>query len=624
MRNLTIALIILNNSLFSQTTPCVDSSTRFLIHAGSLKISLGDTEVLTDSSVFITGTIRDGSPGNRDLFICRLDKNNNIIFSKKINDYTGFPQKLYECRNGDILLTSITVNNSGSGNLYIPWLFRFTRSGDIIWQKQIEATGVPYTWAGRFEAVSENDAGNIYFGFIGNAETNVGDGAYTGYYYIYKFTSTGSNIWRTTLAQNENAQNMINAINEKNGIVSVITQQYSSANSSCHVTNAKTIGLFKLSDVNGIFISSKVYCLNFNSTGCFGVWDSYRNSAIFLPNNKILICGGISLCDYSQRLFTLETDGDFNILKSFRYRYGVSYAISNASSFVERFEQVSLYTRGYNGNNFLYASIAPGGNFIRQRKLELNNGTLNSIGPGKFAFRSPDQFLILSNLSQDNNEVLQVMEFKGNNSGTADCTGKDTSFITSEPHTVIPIAFSFDMIRTEMVSALSSNFSVSGLSFLRTEICSSVSICDSLKISGNNAVCLDNPAQIFTVTRNPQCNKLPEWKFDTSAVQLLQKINDTVVQLKFKRAWQGYLYAWSNSCGSLLDSFFVKVSASPGPVNFGKDTTYCGPVILNAGESYNNYSWQDNSTNISYTVTGPGTYFVSATDICGNIFRDTI
>jgi gliding motility-associated-like protein len=101
-------------------------------------------------------------------------------------------------------------------------------------------------------------------------------------------------------------------------------------------------------------------------------------------------------------------------------------------------------------------------------------------------------------------------------------------------------------------------------------------------------------------------------------------MNDTTVKVKFKKAWQGYVYAYSNSCGNLLDSFFVKVFPPPAPLYLGRDTTFCSPVNLSAGTGFINYSWQDNSSNNNFTVTGPGKYFVSATDNCGNTFSDSI
>jgi PKD repeat protein len=61
----------------------------------------------------------------------------------------------------------------------------------------------------------------------------------------------------------------------------------------------------------------------------------------------------------------------------------------------------------------------------------------------------------------------------------------------------------------------------------------------------------------------------------------------------------------------------VTATIYPVPaVNLGPDVTVCSnvPVTLNAGGSYT-YLWDNGSTNITRTVTAPGTYFVTVTGV---------
>ena len=139
-----------------------------------------------------------------------------------------------------------------------------------------------------------------------------------------------------------------------------------------------------------------------------------------------------------------------------------------------------------------------------------------------------------------------------------------------------------------------------------------------------DSICLNNPEQTFLVVRNPQCNKVPEWRIDTSAIFYMNPVNDTTVRIKFKRTWQGWLYAYSNSCSTLLDSFYIKVFPSSAAVNIGQDTSFCSPVVLDAGSDFPAYLWQDNSTNRFYTVNSPGLYYVRITDYCGIVYTDSI
>ncbi len=79
----------------------------------------------------------------------------------------------------------------------------------------------------------------------------------------------------------------------------------------------------------------------------------------------------------------------------------------------------------------------------------------------------------------------------------------------------------------------------------------------------------------------------------------------------------------SSGCTS-SDSIHVAVRADS--INLGNDTTVCSgnTVVLNAGNSFVSYLWQDGSTGQTFTVTQSGTYNVSAADQYGCTAKDTI
>jgi gliding motility-associated-like protein len=68
----------------------------------------------------------------------------------------------------------------------------------------------------------------------------------------------------------------------------------------------------------------------------------------------------------------------------------------------------------------------------------------------------------------------------------------------------------------------------------------------------------------------------------------------------------------------------VSVYANP-IVSLGKDSILCqgGDKILNAGQDYSQYVWNDGSTNATLTVTKPGKYWVAVTDQHGCMASDT-
>ena len=80
----------------------------------------------------------------------------------------------------------------------------------------------------------------------------------------------------------------------------------------------------------------------------------------------------------------------------------------------------------------------------------------------------------------------------------------------------------------------------------------------------------------------------------------------------------------TNPCGSVRDS--IDINYSLLEVNLGNDTVLCEgeSLELNAEISGGNYSWHDNSTANLYFVTGPGLYWVQATDTYGCSNSDSI
>ncbi len=79
-----------------------------------------------------------------------------------------------------------------------------------------------------------------------------------------------------------------------------------------------------------------------------------------------------------------------------------------------------------------------------------------------------------------------------------------------------------------------------------------------------------------------------------------------------------------NGC-SYTDTIMVNVKQNK-KVNIGNDTLVCSnsSLILNAFDvTYQNYLWQNASTNSFYTVNAPGTYIVQATNFNGCISKDT-
>jgi len=73
------------------------------------------------------------------------------------------------------------------------------------------------------------------------------------------------------------------------------------------------------------------------------------------------------------------------------------------------------------------------------------------------------------------------------------------------------------------------------------------------------------------------------------------------------------------------DSIFLNLIPSP-EINLGNDTVFCqgNSIILSPGAGFQNYLWQDNSTQPSFTVTESGLYWVEVGNEFGCTSRDSI
>ncbi|MBL7767032.1 MAG: gliding motility-associated C-terminal domain-containing protein [Chitinophagaceae bacterium] len=73
-------------------------------------------------------------------------------------------------------------------------------------------------------------------------------------------------------------------------------------------------------------------------------------------------------------------------------------------------------------------------------------------------------------------------------------------------------------------------------------------------------------------------------------------------------------------CGVLMDTIQVNYNYSPA-IQLGADTVLCTGDTLILSSGLNNvwpHVWQDNSTDTSFVVTGPGIYWVNVTNSCGS------
>jgi gliding motility-associated-like protein len=159
-----------------------------------------------------------------------------------------------------------------------------------------------------------------------------------------------------------------------------------------------------------------------------------------------------------------------------------------------------------------------------------------------------------------------------------------------------------------------------------TIVCSSISTCNTIKITGPGAVCRLNEDYVFKAERNLSCTIRPLWNYDTAYVSL-QRLTDSTITISFKKTGSTWIRSKLNAgCKFYEDSLLVDIQKSPVSFTLGNDTLFCpgDSIMLNAGRGFRTYRWQDGSTDSVFVVKTPGKYFVQVDNSCGDVNADTV
>jgi gliding motility-associated-like protein len=181
-------------------------------------------------------------------------------------------------------------------------------------------------------------------------------------------------------------------------------------------------------------------------------------------------------------------------------------------------------------------------------------------------------------------------------------------------------------VKVKNDSATLSNFSlnVQPLTLKIDKLCSAISTCNSLKIIGDTNTCTSQVR--LTGRRNPQCRLPVKWTVLEGSPVTYSAVTDSATTINFTQAGNYKIEASiAGSCSNLADTIVVHVSLA-ATTNLGKDTSLCNTdsLLLRLNGSFKSITWQDGSSNLTFNVKQPGTYFVQAEAVCGGISRDTI
>lgn len=156
--------------------------------------------------------------------------------------------------------------------------------------------------------------------------------------------------------------------------------------------------------------------------------------------------------------------------------------------------------------------------------------------------------------------------------------------------------------------------------------CNSTPLCNQFNLNDLSNVCQLNTDYAIRYDRNAGCNLQPFIQADTSMI-LIKQVTDSTIIVQFKKNGVTRLKGLLNTgCSFYSDSIDISIQEVPISIYLGADTSLCpGDTLhLSAGPGYNSYLWQDGSSDSVFTVRNAGTYYVTISNSCGDIKKDTI
>lgn len=276
-------------------------------------------------------------------------------------------------------------------------------------------------------------------------------------------------------------------------------------------------------------------------------------------------------------------------------------------------------------NNYYYAIVDSANTIIRQRKLVISaplNGAFDDV---PIIYGNDGQVIFFHSANGVNARDLYVSFTQPQYLNNQECSGIDTLMfqLNDIGLTNFPLFFNQGYDQTFTVSNLL--FNPKDELITEETICKKISTCNLLKLKADSFICFSNPYLSIKASKNTECLRSTDWKIDTAFHEIISITNDTILNIRFKKPWQGYIYANIAGC-TLKDSVFVTCYAPVDSIFLGKDTMLCPKqtFLLKAPAGYQSYKWQDGSATPSILVKNAGLYRVLVTDKCNNKIQGSI
>jgi gliding motility-associated-like protein len=614
-----------SKSLTGVNAGCSDTSSRFFLKGASSSFYVGDYIRARDGNLLVAGQYVTNDAGTfvSKGFLMKCDENGNVFWahlyenlnSANANDFIYY-YKLIELGNGNILLAGSTLDFVTQNNDLI--ITTTDNSGNLIWSKNYKSR----LWSHGNQSsnyyyvqqiVQDHLSGNV---FIAGQHWTEGRS-------IINLDAANGNILWSKLYQPSDDGYFDDpfGLDIRNNELRIFGNFLTSGGSR--------ISVYTLNKSTGDTIKSRFYKIA-------GDGDSKNslvviNPLIKLDNGNYALTGeqygynrtpGDTGAPYHAGY--IELDKDLNFVSAYSFRNNIHGSSSNTmlsvfpdgSGLFTMLQYVSAYTGP------VYYVQFKDGKILNQRIRFYSGESVPNEHP---ALELNDGGALTIKLLGDsvvNDTKLEFLKLHASDS-SSQCLGVTDHSTFIEPFYLEDTPGFIDSVGNNVFQEnTNKTISASNTNLTYYPGCQQISFCDSLSVSSSsNSIC-GGDSLLVKVHTNPECTGSVFFSMDSSRLQSITGINDSVYLFKFTSSWQGTIYAGLHGCKTLTDSLVV---ISPS-VHFAKDTGFCtgNSLVLDAGPGFANYQWNTGSDQQKITVTNAGDYSIQATTAGGCKTTDTI
>lgn len=565
--------------------------------------------------------------------ITKLSATGGVEWSKKIRLTNSRELQQIQCmlelKSGDLMVAGVV--NGGKYSYF--YLIKFNSLGNLLWQHKYVNNGYqPFDDSQHFSDLVEGQNGETV-GFMNETDT-----AYGGWKKITRFDTNGNIVWSNGYKYGNVLLTGYSNIYD-DGVLNLWGQTQSKNNhcfSSVNSQGYDGLALLQLDYSNGLQSAYKAFCGQSTLPSSMSISPYTSNPCLTkkLPNKNI-----VNITSVERSLLISLFDANLNWIKSRLYTPPLPERSTSYYFDISESGNIAISLQMENNG-------WPFGIYLRYNPLIILDSALNlrqtyKIAPPAFnnlnyvgsvalffKFTPNGNISFLQNWNTNVSPTTTIVTMPVNAQASAICYTTDTVFGTLSNYTLQANddVFKWDSVVTNYYRQDGQiNLLVTDQVVTQKPACNTFSICDSIKIHGNEIICLSNEPVVFTSFRNSQCKRTINWQIDSSMIAGITKANDTTVHINFKKAGTVWLYALVNNC-VVKDSFKITVRPPASYLRISKDSLLCPGknILLKSTPGFAEYKWQDGSTLDRFVVTKAGFYKLVATDSCGTMFADSV